>query len=43
MRSCACERVFSLVAHLFGPDRNRMLADGLGVSLKLRYNKRRVG
>mmetsp|Transcript_9338 Transcript_9338/g.16323 ORF Transcript_9338/g.16323 Transcript_9338/m.16323 type:complete len:102 (-) Transcript_9338:4-309(-) len=38
-----CERVFSLLAVMFGKDRNSSLSDILQGSLMLRYNKRPVG
>lgn len=41
--SCACERAFSLLGHMFGPEQQSALSDYLEGSLMLRFNKRRVG
>lgn len=38
--SAGCERVFSLLARMFGNDRNSSLADMIQAALFLRYNKR---
>lgn len=37
--SAACERAFSLLATLFGPDRDCSFADMVQASVMLRYNK----
>ena len=41
--SASCERVFALLKNLFGDQQFSALADYLESSLKLNYNKRRVG
>ena len=41
--SASCERVFSLLANMFGDNQNSALGDLLQRSLMLRYNKREVG
>ena len=41
--SASCERVFSLLANMFGDNQNSALGDLLQGSLMLRYNKREVG
>jgi len=41
--SASCERVFSLLAVMFGDNQKSALADLLQGSLMLRYNKRPVG
>ena len=41
--SAACERVFSLLAVMFGDGRDGALADLIEASLMLAFNKRRVG
>ena len=41
--SASCERVFALLKNLFGEEQLRSLADYIEASLKLNYNKRRVG
>ena len=41
--SAASERVFSLVASMFGKSRKSSLADQLQGSLMLKYNKHQIG
>lgn len=41
--SASCERVFSLLSHMFGDDQRSALADYLRAALMLKYNKRVVG
>ena len=41
--SASCERVFSLLALMFGEQQMSALADYIKASLMLRYNQRRVG
>ena len=41
--SASCERVFALLKNLFGDQQFSALADYLESSMKLNYNKRRVG
>ena len=41
--TASCERVFSLLANMFGDNQNSALGDLLQGSLMLRYNKREVG
>ena len=36
--SASCERVFSLLTTMFGPDRSSSLADQIQAALMLRYN-----
>ncbi len=41
--SASCERVFSLLACMFGEQQASLLSDFIQGSLMLRYNKRTVG
>ena len=41
--SASCERVFSLLEEMFGPQQDGSLADQLRAAIMLAYNKRRVG
>ena len=41
--SASCERVFSLLEEMFGPQQDASLADELRAAIMLAYNKRRVG
>ena len=41
--SASCERVFSLLEEMFGPQQDASLADQLRASLMLAYNNRDVG
>ena len=41
--SAACERVFSLLAAMFGEQQMHALADYIQAALMLKYNKRVVG
>ena len=41
--SASCERVFSLLEEMFGPQQDATLADQLRASIMLAYNKRDVG
>ena len=41
--SAGCERVFSMVNDMFGPQQITSLADQMQAGVMLRYNLRRVG
>ena len=41
--SASCERVFSLLEHMFGDHMDAALSDYIESALMLRYHKRRVG
>lgn len=42
MNSAGCERVFSLLNNMFGPQQTGALMDYIQAALMLRYNNRKV-